>query len=354
MQSFARMPANLLPAGDDIVVVGRISLNTKKAKRNLTKIADQNARKVMENCGHVAPTPAPRAQRNPPSAPEAPVQRTSQRTRKPRSKPAVAVGTVCAVSQVVPVDQAPAVQLLVDMPDAVLAHLFLFTDVQAVGRVATSCHTVYAVMGAQSLVWSALGGMQGLVLRASVPREAFRQALFGLEGNWFKAFSDFAASGEPQEVLQEADYLTGGMVAVDRGQAHGLAKLVAAAATRCDADLDAAAAMVLSTLKKVEARPEVFTRSSQLAVREAHLDLRERAVLARLAQDDAPTFDYFEEELAAPETTEWEDAEPVEKPLDLEPAEARDLAASFLEVMGLRHGHNAAETMEAIRALEQQ
>jgi len=350
MQSFARIPANLLPAGDDIVVVGRISLNTKKAKRNLTKIADQNARKVMENCGHV--TPACRAQRNQPVVAEAPTQRTSQRTRKPRSK-AVAV---CAASQVVPVDQAPTVQLLVDMPDAVLAHLFLFTDVQAVGRVATSCHTVYAVLGAQSAVWSSLGGMQGLVLRASVPREAFRQALFGLEGNWFHAFSAFADSGEPLEVLQEADYLAGGMVSVDRGQSHGLAKIVAAAATRCAADLDNAAALLLSTLKKVEARPEVFNRSSQLAVREAQLDLRERAVLERLAQDDAPTFDYFEDEaaVAAPEALEWEDAEPVEKALDLDPAEARDLAASFLEVMGLRHGHNPAETLQAIRALEQQ
>lgn len=350
MQSFARMPANLLPAGDDIVVVGRISLNTKKAKRNLTKIADQNAHKVMENCGHV--TPAPRAQRNQSVVAEAPIQRTSQRTRKPRSKPAA----VYAVSQVVPVDQAPAVQLLVDMPDAVLAHLFLFTDVQAVGRVATSCHTVYAVLGAQSAVWSALGGMQGLVLRASVPREAFRQALFGLEGNWLHAFSAFADSGEPHEVLQEADYLAGGMVPVDRGQSHSLAKIVAAAATRCATDLDNAAALLLSTLTKVEARPEVFNRSSQLAVREAHLDLRERAVLERLAQDDAPTFDYFEDEAAeaAPEALEWEDPEPGEKALDLDPAEARDLAASFLEVMGLRHGHNPAETLQAIRALEQQ
>ena len=41
---------------------------------------------------------------------------------------------------------------------------------------------------------------------------------------------------------------------------------------------------------------QVFAVKSQRAVREAHLDLRERAVLERLAQDDAPTFDYFHQE----------------------------------------------------------
>jgi len=167
------------------------------------------------------------------------------------------------------------------------------------------------------------------------------------------AFTRFAETGEPQEVLHEADFLAGGMVAANRSQAHSLVKLITAAAARCSVGLDQAAEMLLSTLRKAEARPEVFNRTSQLAVREAHLDLRERAVLERLAQDDTPTFDYFQMDEEEPaEVAEWEDFEPGVKALDLNADDARDLAASFLEVMGLRHGHDLEETQMAIRALQ--
>merc|ERR1719473_2140614 len=54
--------------------------------------------------------------------------------------------------------------------------------------------------------------------------------------------------------------------------------------------------------------PEVFAVKSQRAVREAHLDLRERAVLERLAQDDAPTFDYFHQDEV--EEFDWAEEEP--------------------------------------------
>lgn len=345
MQSFARIPSSFFPTGtDDIVVVGRISMNTKKAKRNLTKIADQNSRKVFENCGYAT---SQSAQKDVPSQHSS--ASTNQRTRKPRTKAPPAGRTLAVVQQSKMVEQTATVQLLVNLPDAVLAHLFLFTDVPAVGRFATTCHTVHAVLGANSAVWSGLGTMQGLVLRASVPREAFRQAHFGLEGNWLAAFTAFATDGEPQEVLHEADFLTGGMVAANRAQAHALVQLVISAASRCTVDLDEAAVMVLSTLRKVESRPEVFNNKSQLALREAHLDLRERAVLERLAQDDTPTFDYFEEE-QVDEVAEWDEAELV-KSLDLDPNDARELAASFLEVMGLQHGHDPEETQMAIRAL---
>jgi hypothetical protein len=351
MQAFARMPSNLIPTGsDDIVVVGRISLNTKKAKRNLTKIADQNSRKVFENSRYEAPK-ASIPSKN--WTQDTPNRSTSQRSRQ-RTKAPVRTLAKVQSAPVEPVEQTATVQLLVNLPDAVLAHLFLFADVSALGRFATTCHTVHAVLGAESAVWSALGGMRGLVMRASIPREAFRQAHFGLEGTWLPAFTEFAASGEPQEVLHEADFLTGGMVAANRSQAHSLVQVVASAAARCTVDLDDAAAMLLSTLRKVESRPEVFNRASQLAVREAHLDMRERAVLERLAQDDTPTFDYFqtEEDEEPADVAEWEDLEPGVKSLDLNPDDARELAASFLEVMGLRHGHDLQETQTAIRALQ--
>jgi len=354
MQSFSRMPSNLLPAGsDDIVVVGRISLNTKKAKRNLNKIADHNARKVVETFAYDHAHEADR-QMKPrfgyDKVPEADRQ-TKSRSRKPRGGKSNDSALVVSQTrrQVTPVTQTSrSVHLLLDLPDAVLAQLFMFTDVAALGRLSMSCHTVHAVLGAQSEVWCALGSMQGLVLRASVPRTAFRQALFGLEGNWLAAFSSFATSGEPLEVLHEADYLAGGLVAAEKSQAPALVQIITAAAARCTVDLDEAAARLLGTLRKLEARPEVYAAKSQRAVREAHLDLRERAVLERLAQDDAPTFDYFHEDEV--EELDWEE-EAGEKALDLDPADARELAASFLEVMGLRHGH-PEETQAAIRAIQ--
>jgi hypothetical protein len=344
------MPSNLLPAGsDDIVVVGRISLNTKKAKRNLNKIADQNARKVVDTWYDNVPEPKSRSGYD--VVPEADRQ-TKSRSRKPRgakSNDRALVPVVSSGRTVTPVTQTSrTVHLLLDLPDAVLAQLFMFADVSALGRLSTTCHTVHAVLGAQSEVWCALGAMQGLVLRASVPRTAFRQALFGLEGNWLAAFSSFAASGEPHEVLHEADYLAGGLVAAEKSQGPALVQIITAAAARCTTDLDEAAARLLATLKKIEARPEVYAVKSQRSVREAHLDLRERAVLERLAQDDAPTFDYFHEEEV--EELDWEE-EPGVKALELDPADARELAASFLEVMGLRHGH-PEETQAAIRAIQ--
>jgi len=355
MQSFSRMPSNLLPAGsDDIVVVGRISLNTKKAKRNLHKIADHNARKVVDTFGYdqVYQEPAPSQTKSRfgyDHVHEADRQ-TKSRSRKPRGAKASDRALVVSSTQIVtPVTQTSrSVHLLLDLPDAVLAQLFMFADVAALGRLSTSCHTIHAVLGPQSEVWCALGAMQGLTLRASVPATAFRQALFGLEGNWVAAFSSFAASGEPHEVLHEADYLAGGLVATEKSHAPALVQIITAAAARCTADLDDAAARVLATLRKIEARPEVFAVKSQRAVREAHLDLRERAVLERLAQDDAPTFDYFHQEEV--EEFEWEE-EPGVKAVDLDPADARELAASFLEVMGLRHGH-PEETQAAIRAIQ--
>jgi hypothetical protein len=280
------MPSNLLPAGsDDIVVVGRISLNTKKAKRNLNKIADHNARKVVETFAYDQAHEANR-QMKPrfgyDKVPEADRQ-TKSRSRKPRGGKSNDSALVVSQTrrQVTPVTQTSrSVHLLLDLPDAVLAQLFMFTDVAALGRLSMSCHTVHAVLGAQSEVWCALGSMQGLVLRASVPRTAFRQALFGLEGNWLAAFSSFATSGEPLEVLHEADYLAGGLVAAEKSQAPALVQIITAAAARCTVDLDEAAARLLGTLRKLEARPEVYAAKSQRAVREAHLDLRERAVLA--------------------------------------------------------------------------
>ena len=129
------------------------------------------------------------------------------------------------------------------------------------------------------------------------------------------------------------------MIATDRKHAQAIVKIVQDAATRCE-DWEAGAGFLLSISKKFEARSEVFSRSCLLMVREAHLDLRERGVLQRLADiDDGPTFDYFQDatdETAPVDEFLWDEYE-AKDPID--PDVNADLAASFLEVLGLRHGN---------------
>jgi hypothetical protein len=141
-------------------------------------------------------------------------------------------------------------------------------------------------------------------------------------------------------VLHEIDYLVGGMVASDRKHAQAMVKIVQEAAARCE-DWEAGAGFLLSMSKKFEARSEVFSRSCLLNVREAHLDLRERGVLQRLADtDDGPTFDYFQDadgDNAPLDEFNW-DGE-YEAKTEIDPEVNADLAASFLEVLGLRHGN---------------
>jgi hypothetical protein len=322
-----------MPAGfDDIVVVGRISLNKKKAKKNLMKIAEKNVDKVEAACGlsvTAAPPAAPLA-----AQPVAPRTQQKPRSRAPRSRPTPQRGTALDISKVQP--EGPFAEL----PDTVFATFFLFTGVQGAGRMAAASRDLAALLGAQSPVWSYVGCGLGAPLLAEPPRDSLRRWIFGLEGAWWPAFSAYALDAPGAEVLHEIDYLVGGMVASDRKHAQAMVKIVQEAAARCE-DWEAGAGFLLSMSKKFEARSEVFSRSCLLNVREAHLDLRERGVLQRLADtDDGPTFDYFQDadgDNAPLDEFNW-DGE-YEAKTEIDPEVNADLAASFLEVLGLRHGN---------------
>jgi hypothetical protein len=321
-----------MPSGfDDVVVVGRISLNKKKAKKNLVKIAENNVQKVEAACGiAMKPALAPAAQ----PASQAAAPRTAQKPRQrqkpaPRSRPAQRPLDLALVQPEGP---------FAELPDTIFATFFVFSGVAGAGRMAATCRDLAALLGAQSPVWSYVGCNLGAPLLADPPRDSLRRWIFGLEGAWLPAFSNYASDAPGAEVLHEVDYLVGGMVATDRKHAQAMVKIVQDAATRCE-DWEAGAGFLLSIAKKLETRSEVFSRSSLLMVREAHMDLRERGVLQRLADiDDGPTFDYFQDadETAPVDEFLW-DGEYEAKEID--PDVNADLAASFLEVLGLRHGN---------------
>jgi hypothetical protein len=316
-----------MPSGfDDVVVVGRISLNKKKAKKNLVKIAEKNVEKVEAACGlSVKPLPAPVAQ---PTS-----QRTPQKPRRTKPVQRLRESQRSLVSLVQP--EGPFAEL----PDTIFATFFLFTGVAGAGRMASASRDLAALLGAESPVWSHLGCGLGAPLLAAPPRDSLRRWIFGLEGAWRPAFSSYASEAPGAEVLHEVDYLVGGMVATDRKHAQAIVKIVQEATTRCE-DWEAGAGFLLSIAKKFEARSEVFSRSNLLMVREAHMDLRERGVLQRLADiDDGPTFDYFQDaadESAPMDEFLWDNEYEAK---EIDPDVNADLAASFLEVLGLRHGN---------------
>jgi len=334
MQMYTPTPPTFMASGfDDVVVVGRISLNKKKGKKNLVKIAEKNIEKVESACGFaVKPVPAaPAAAQAVRSAPREVFQKPQPR-RARQGAPRAPRPAQRSIADLVP--EGPFAEL----PDTIFATFFIFSGVSGAGRMAATSRDLAALLGARSPVWSYVGCGLGAPLLAEPPRDSLRRWIFGLEGAWLPAFSTYASDAPGAEVLHEVDYLVGGMVAIDRKHAQAVVKIVQVAATRCE-DWEAGAGFLLSIAKKIEARSEVFSRNCLLNVREAHMDLRERGVLQRLADiDDGPTFDYFQdaEETAPVDEFLW-DGEYEAKEID--PDVNADLAASFLEVLGLRHGN---------------
>jgi len=317
MQFYARNPVNFAPQGhDDIVVVGRISLDTKKAKRNLVKIAEKNYDKASTamHCDKVETFAKP------------------QRPRRPRKAPSNAPART---QQIVEHKAQPAAEMFATTPDAVLAAVFLFADITSTGRMARTCRGLAVLLGPDSGVWAHIGAGMGSHMFSVAPRDSLRRWIFGLEAGWHAAFSAYALNGDATEVMHECDYLVGGMVATDRKEVGSFCKIIQDAADRC-LDSDRGSEFLQTTIVKMEARPEVFSRNSVAGIKEASLRLHERGILQRITElDDAPTFDYFQED---EEELPWEDAEP---PKEIDPAVNADLAASFLEVLGLRHANAA-------------
>jgi len=308
MQFYARNPVNFAPQGhDDIVVVGRISLNTKKAKRNLVKIAEKNYDKVEALSKPSQPRNAPN-------------------NRRPRK----AANTHARTQEIVVHEAQPCAEMFAAAPDAVLAAIFLYADITSTGRMARTCRGLAVLLGPESGVWAHIGAGMGAPMFSVSPRDSLRRWTFGLEAGWHAAFSVYAGTADATEVMHECDYLVGGMVVADRKDAGSLCKIIQEAADRC-LESDRGMKFLQTTIAKMEVRPEVFSRNAVAGIKEASLRLQERGILQRITElDDAPTFDYFQE---VDEDLLWEDAD---APKEIDPAVNADLAASFLEVLGFR------------------
>jgi len=317
MQFYARNPVNFAPQGhDDIVVVGRISLNKKKGKKNLVKIAEKNYDKAATAMHYDK------------------VETFAKPTQRPR-RPKKASNTPARTNTEIVVHKAqPSAEMFADVPDAVLGAVFLFADITSTGRMARTCRGLAVLLGPESSVWAHIGAGMGAPMFSVAPRDSLRRFVFGLEAGWHSAFSAYALNADATEVMHECDYLVGGMVVTDRKEVDSLCKIIRDAADRC-LDSDRGNGFLQTTIAKMQARPEVFSRNAVAGIKEASLRLHERGILQRITElDDAPTFDYFQE---VEEEFPWEE----EQAKEIDPAVNADLAASFLEVLGLRHGNAA-------------
>jgi len=366
---------NLFPSeSDGIVVVGHVSMNTKKNARKLQKIAENNTKKVYANVRNTQKSQYPSKNL---SVQESMTQyaypsknqyqqksyqnhyensesyygysndKYNQYPQHQRQKQGGARhGGGSTTKAIVPATRAPVEQPagimeLIALPDDVLATIIRLTGVNSIATLSATCQVVSGSFGDSSTgFWSAFAGPSAsAICRQSLQdgaRNAVRRFIFGLEGQWFPAFSRYAEThADPVEVLNEADYLVGGLIKVEKCHAAGLVRLIVGAVKRCVTDYDTAASYLSTTLRKMESRREVFNSKAVHEIREAELDLREKVILARMEvdEDDTPGFDYFQTEAIAatdPDAwVEWGD-EPKQAPATDEDLE---FANSFLELL---------------------
>lgn len=271
---------------NDCIVVGHVSLNKKRAKKNLQKIAHGADSSIAAKRVSVTPkastTPAPVAFRA--AEPKAIQAKAIQVPRK-------ALAPV--VTEVLPTCFA-------QLPDGILGAIF--SDLSSVGSCAAVCRDLRRTVWDCDGFWHTMRGM----VAPSPAREAFRLARFGLEGDWVSTFADFARTASPVSVLEEAVRVAGGLMAPERRSSSVFIALVCDATRRCDAS-DTVWALLDSLGLKVAVREgAVFAASALDELGVAREDLLEKGILARLdAQvDDMDAFDPFEQVELAPQE-EW-------------------------------------------------
>lgn len=363
-------------ASNDLVVVGRVSMNRKKAKKNLQRIANNVEPERTSPLFPTAParfTAAPVAQAAPAApryapvevpvvAPEplyvavqAPIEAPAERvcwadmlSDDDEPLPPKRVLTTRAAAPAPAPEESDAKKrrthrggrsatkrfeqdcrrkpeafsALAALPEVVLARIFEGVELRAVGAAAATGRALRLSVWSAPSFWTALAADTAIA-----SADGFRKWLFGLHGDWAPAFATYCRTAEPADALGEAAYLAGGLVAADSTSAFLAAVLDAA--SRVAQDWDTAAAALAAVAAKVAARPRVFAGGRQ--VLEAVDALRERALLAKLAEDDAWTgFDPFAEEEAA----EFDEDAAVDL---FEPKEEEtlnlDFAESFLELL---------------------
>merc|ERR1719311_1544945 len=147
---------------------------------------------------------------------------------------------------------------------------------------------VSAGRGFRALVWSSETFWGHISPGSGVKgRETFRRWLFGLDPNWSCAFEKYALDADPLDVLREAEYLVGGVTKAEAREAHQFLSVVIATTQRVNDRWEDAEVFFGALISKVAARNTVFAEPERVLLRTASEQMRERALLARLAEDDA-------------------------------------------------------------------
>jgi hypothetical protein len=212
------------------------------------------------------------------------------------------------------------------LPEALLAKVFENVELQAVGAAAATGRGFRALVWSSEAFWGHISpgsGVQG--------REAFRRWLFGLQPEWSCAFAKYALDADPLDVLREAEYLVGGVTKAEKREAHEFLAVVTAASHRVGDRWEEAEVFFSALIVKVSNRNNVFDEPESALLRAASEQMRERALLARLAEDDTWFgFDPFAEADAIPDALPAEDDE--DDKLDDEPEEEEDAPARALDL----------------------
>merc|ERR1719240_1793612 len=221
------------------------------------------------------------------------------------------------------------------LPDAILAKVFESVELQAVGAAAATGRGFRALIWSSETFWGNISpgnGVQG--------RESFRRWLFGLYPEWSCAFEKYAVDADPLDVLREAEYLVGGVTKAEAREAHQFLAIVIATTQRVSDRWDEADAFFSALTSKVAIRNQVFDEPECALLRTASEQMKERALLARLAEDDTWFgFDPFADADTTPDALleEDEDDKLDEEPEEDEnvPGPALDLefAQSFLDLL---------------------
>jgi len=295
------MNVSFFPA-DDFVMVGHVSMNKKRAKKKLQKIAHVNAQTMgLEQPAGKWPANKKNGQR----------QNRNSNTRKHASmwieqSENVVTNVVAELAVEVPevVPSMPEMSTntfvagLQSCDESLLAQIFSFAGHAAIGAVATTCSTAHSSVWGTTHFWTFLAGKGGLDVHNAF---SYRQWYFGLESGWCQRFArDAELPGNALDVLERAAFMAGGVTCFDRSDAALFVSAVRGAMLNYDGtDFDEGLDLVESLARKMERRPEVFSLDDIAEIDEIHEDLAERRVMTQLLderENDAFDFNYFEDD----------------------------------------------------------
>lgn len=279
---FANFPMNSALGGVsmDCVVVGHVSLNKKRAKKNLQKIAHGPAATKRASVTPQAST-TPAVVSAEPKIPKQTIAKPQPILAKP-----------------LPLIQEPALStVFTSLPEGVLGQIL--GDLGSIGAMAAAGRDLKQQVWEDASFWQLKLGSA-----AAAPREAFRTKTFKLDGEWLMDFAEFTHTAAPLAMLERALEITQGLMPVDK-QAGRFMELLCNAVRKCDATDASFDLLDTIGLKVAQKEGTVFAAHCLDDLSAAREDLVERGILQRLdEQVDVDVFDPFEEP-AQPEPQAW-------------------------------------------------